>query len=167
MLFIYNLNKPKKGKRYTMKNILLFLSLILVVSCTKKTTVVTPTPVIEKPKAVMVFKKEPEIKEVKSVEPVKPVTVTVYFDFDSYVLKESEKWKLSDINRPVNLVGGCCPIGTEEYNYTLGLNRAYSVKRYFDEIGIKVLTVRSVGENDLKSTLKSDYNDNRRCEITY
>lgn len=48
----------------------------------------------------------------------------------------------------IDLVGHTDRLGTEKYNYDLGLRRAETVKAYLENSGIKVpMTVSSAGEN--------------------
>src|ERR1035441_8081276 len=69
---------------------------------------------------------------------------TVYFDFDSSVLKGSEKPKVSavaDYQKPnpanaVRVEGNCDERGTEEYNRSLGERRALAVREELIRLGI-------------------------------
>lgn len=147
-----------------------FTALVLtIISCSKKviTTEVLPEP--QKDKAMMVFPVEESPKVEAPAVPMETFkqTVIVYFKFDSDELQDSERWKIVNIDKPVELVGGTCPIGGDDYNYTLGLRRAYSVKKLFDQNYVKVESVKSVGEKELVTTDKSEYRLNRRCEIKY
>jgi outer membrane protein OmpA-like peptidoglycan-associated protein len=60
----------------------------------------------------------------------------------------------------VELTGGCCPLGTDEYNDLLGFRRAAAVR---EAIGVGVC--RSVGERHLVTADPAEYWRNRRCEI--
>lgn len=148
-----------------MKKCYVLAVVLLIVFCSKKVTTVSETPqeLPKEDKVLMVFKDE------KPAQPLveTPKYLTVYFDFDSDVLRDNEKFKLSIIDKPVELTGGACPIGSDDYNYTLGLRRAYSVRDYLEQSGIKVTSVTSFGENGLVSTDKDEYPLNRRCEIKY
>lgn len=148
----------------------IMLLFVLITFCTKQvTTIIEP---IEQPqeKAIMKFKPEdPKPDEQPPTVPMKvnKQIVTVYFQFDSYKLMDSEKWKISNIEKPVYLVGGACPIGDNSYNYILGMYRAVAVRDYLEGKGVNVASYRSVGENNLVSEKKGEYHLNRRCEITY
>ncbi|MBN1294357.1 MAG: OmpA family protein [Candidatus Latescibacteria bacterium] len=143
--------------------------LIMFLFCTKKVTTVVYEDKPQK-KAFMVFK--PEEKPSQVEPPSKPMEVyrkkiVIYFKFDSDELTEKEKLKINNIDNPVELIGGACPLGNDDYNYTLGLKRAYSVKKIFDDRGIKVLSVKSIGEHDLITDEPKEYYLNRRCEVKY
>lgn len=71
---------------------------------------------------------------------------TIYFNFDSYEIKDNEKESLQlaaqylneERNKNINikLNGYCDDLGTEQYNYELGLKRAEAVKDYLVKLGI-------------------------------
>ena len=95
------------------------------------------------------------------VEPEGKVTETVYFDFDSFKLKPSEKAKLETLSRGLRyeITGYTCDIGPKDYNDRLALKRAESVRDY---LGVSA-DVRVKGKCcyiDLK-----DRSKNRRVEI--
>jgi outer membrane protein OmpA-like peptidoglycan-associated protein len=142
-------------------------AILLIVSCSKKVITVEELPQEPKSEIMMTFPLEEPLRPPPVPMDKIKQCVVVYFKFDSDELQESEKWKISNIDQPVELTGGCCQIGTEEYNYTLGLKRGYSVKRFFDSLGVVILSVKSVGENNPITTNKNEYNLNRRCEIRY
>lgn len=60
----------------------------------------------------------------------------------------------------LNLVGHTCDLGSDSYNKNLGLRRAKSVKKYFEELGVKTkISTASEGEN--KPAYKNDSNWSR------
>lgn len=71
-------------------------------------------------------------------------TDTVYFDFDSSVIKASEKPKVSAVadylkansGKAVRVEGNCDERGTEEYNRALGERRALAVREELIRLGI-------------------------------
>jgi peptidoglycan-associated lipoprotein len=71
-------------------------------------------------------------------------TDTVYFDFDSSVLKTSEKPKVSAVadylkansGKAVRIEGNCDERGTEEYNRSLGERRALAVREELIRLGV-------------------------------
>jgi len=71
---------------------------------------------------------------------------TVYFDFDSYFLKKSEKKKLEKIKGAVRVKGYASPEGSEEYNLKLSKKRAESVAEFLKKRGVRVLKVEGLGE---------------------
>jgi peptidoglycan-associated lipoprotein len=70
---------------------------------------------------------------------------TVYFDFDSSVIKASEKSKVSAVadylkanpGKAVRVEGNCDERGTEEYNRALGERRALAVREELIRLGIE------------------------------
>jgi peptidoglycan-associated lipoprotein len=71
-------------------------------------------------------------------------TDTVYFDFDSSVLKASEKPKVAAVadylkansGKAVRVEGNCDERGTEEYNRSLGERRALAVREELIRLGV-------------------------------
>jgi peptidoglycan-associated lipoprotein len=69
---------------------------------------------------------------------------TVYFDFDSSVVKVSEKSKVAAVadyakansGKAVRVEGNCDERGTEEYNRSLGERRALAVREELIRLGI-------------------------------
>jgi len=84
----------------------------------------------------------------------------IYFDFDEFVLTSDATQKLqaaatclkSEPNRKVRLEGHTDPRGTEEYNLTLGDNRAQAVKRYLGRLGVEEGRMRTVSKGKLEAT---------------
>jgi outer membrane protein OmpA-like peptidoglycan-associated protein len=119
-----------------------------------------------KPLRIDVRKIEPPPIQIKPPSPLKfepeaKVTEKVYFDFDSFKLKPSEKAKLETLPRGLRyeITGYTCDIGPKDYNDRLALKRAESVKGYLGVSG----EVRGKGKRcyvDLK-----DRSKNRRVEI--
>lgn len=80
----------------------------------------------------------------------------IYFTFDSYALsKEAKKilikqaeWLKANSNTIADIEGHCDEIGTDEYNFTLGLKRAQSVKDFLVQYGVdkERLSVTSFGK---------------------
>ncbi len=150
-----------------MKNLLLTV-LILVASliqynCTKKKKVTT-IPIVERPIEQVVLP-EPEI-EIEYVEP-EPIPVptkinmAVFFTFDSYLLSDEAITVLNNIESSSNLkiTGSTCTIGTEGYNYTLGLKRAKVVYDYLR------LDDRSVCASDGEGNCQGNLNSCRNVRI--
>jgi peptidoglycan-associated lipoprotein len=71
-------------------------------------------------------------------------TETVYFDFDSSVIKTSEQPKVSAVAdylkansaKAVRIEGNCDERGTEEYNRSLGERRALAVREDLIRLGV-------------------------------
>jgi len=107
----------------------------------------------------------------------KEVLQIIYFDFDDFnlsslsyekVRKFIEKNKES-INKYI-VVGHTDTVGTKEYNQSLSLKRAYSIKNILISNGIKEVDIKILGKGE--SQLKIKTNDevphpaNRRAEIS-
>lgn len=102
---------------------------------------------------------------------------TVYFDYDSSVVKSSEAVKLDEVilllkGQPANkllIEGHCDERGTEEYNRALGERRALSVRERLVKAGIDASRIRTLtlGE-DRPAELGHDeiaWKKNRRGEL--
>jgi peptidoglycan-associated lipoprotein len=89
---------------------------------------------------------------------------TVYFDFDEFVLTSDASQKLQNAascikqvpGRVIRLEGKTDPRGTEEYNLTLGDNRAQSVKRYLERLGVEGKRMRTLSKGKLEATGMSE-----------
>jgi len=90
------------------------------------------------------------------------VTETVYFDFDSFVLKPEEKAKLDSLSKDTQyrVTGYTCDIGGRGYNDRLALNRARAVQNYLGSIVREVDGKGKCCYVDLKERWR-----NRRVEI--
>lgn len=148
-----------------MRFFLLIYAVLMVVSCSKTVTNTTSLPPPDEPvddAIVMEYEPEPE-----TPKPPEEHKLTVYFELNSDVLDSFQKSKLNEVVGPVRLVGGCCPLGTDEHNYSLGIRRAMAVVKELGSRGIKTETYKSVGESELVTTDPRKYNINRRCEVYY
>ena len=111
---------------------------------------------------------------------VKPADVIVYFAFDrsdfspdaqlkEYIL-ESKEYLDQNLQARLKFTGHTCSIGTDEYNQALGMRRAQSVKRYFENEGapLKNCIVESKGEKEPAADNRTDSGriKNRRTVIT-
>jgi peptidoglycan-associated lipoprotein len=84
---------------------------------------------------------------------------TVYFDFDSPVIKASERDKLKqakdylDKNPAYRLVleGHCDWRGTAEYNLSLGDRRANSVKKFLQALGVPADKLETISKGSLEA----------------
>lgn len=151
---------------------------------------ITPTPIPEPKDSLPVeteslFPKEIAIKETTVVakettitpEPeIKDITISpIHFDFDQANIREQDKEILNsaiseiekDTTLKIMIEGYCDPIGTDEYNYNLGLRRANSAKDYLTKSGINrhQITTRSFGKTNLVTTDSLGYWKNRRVEF--
>lgn len=86
----------------------------------------------------------------------------VFFEFDSDVLKPSEKIKLDSLSKDIHyrVTGYTCDIGGKEYNDRLALRRAEAVRNYLGDIVKEV-----VGRGKCCYLDPVDKSKNRRAEI--
>jgi len=79
-----------------------------------------------------------------AARPMPPVSFLLYFKFDSADLTDESKAELPKIlaqvkSRPapeVTVIGHTDTVGTQEFNYELGLKRALQVKKIVSDIGV-------------------------------
>lgn len=94
-----------------------------------------------------------------TVDP-KDIVVSVYFDFDQYGIRGSERGKLdgaaSTLNSEASLrvvaVGYTDWYGTEQYNLALAERRAQSVKSYLSQLGIAEGRVEVLSMGKMQAT---------------
>lgn len=156
-----------------MKTILILI--IALMGCAKK-----PAPII------MPITPDPPPPPAKNVEPslappvaapeppppakiVKPMPV-IYFDFDKANIRSDQYAFLAmaaaNANGKCIVTGHACPIGTDNYNYNLGLLRAQAVIDYlYEATGQAMFATESKGESLPVATVKSEYWRNRRVEV--
>jgi peptidoglycan-associated lipoprotein len=101
----------------------------------------------------------------------------VYFDFDRYDIRESDKvildenadWLRSNQSALLLIEGHCDERGTNEYNLALGERRAKSTRDYLVSVGIDAgrITVISYGEERPVCTDKAEgcWSKNRRAHF--
>lgn len=104
---------------------------------------------------------------------------SVYFDFDSSVVKDEYKGMIgahsdylkSHAGQKVVIQGNTDARGSREYNLGLGQRRAESVKKSMEVLGVpeKQLEAVSFGKEKPKATgnTDADYAQNRRSDIVY
>ena len=154
--------------------IIILMSILAILGCSKR---VIKIDLIEPVKPPVIVDTLPLIVDtivetkipIKIENPTKKSTV-VYFEKNSFSLNCDESAKLIDYikaeaPRRLYLVGGCCWLGSSEYNLELGYKRAQSVQEYILSMaGYRVeFVVQSVGKNALIS--ETDISLNRRCEV--
>lgn len=173
-LFLTSVGLGHKWYKKASEAAILLLSVIVLTGCSKKTSTID----------ILTPPKQETTKEVQRInEPgygglrysSKPssesIKETILFDFDSFILTDESKSILSrlcsDANcKTVSIVGACCPIGTDEYNYDLGMKRAESVRLYLTGLcQPSQIIVQSFGESNLVTDTKENYRLNRRAEI--
>ena len=102
---------------------------------------------------------------------------TIYFDFDSYALRDdardslkrnSEKIKQLPADVIIQIEGHCDERGTQEYNFALGERRALATREYLMTLGIsgdRMITI-SYGEENPADPGQGEaaWAKNRRCQ---
>lgn len=168
----------KHGKSAPKKVVLLLLFFILG-SCSKK-ELIKPNTFGDPVEECNIVPKIPEPMELNIVGQVVIkeklyLTDIVYFDFDKSYVKTKWQGVLSLLvervaNHPdcqILLEGGCCPLGTDDYNLRLGIRRADSVYDYLHtKLPNHDILVTSRGESYLVTNDSAKYNLNRNCKIT-
>jgi peptidoglycan-associated lipoprotein len=104
---------------------------------------------------------------------------TVYFDYDSFVIKEEFKpliqahAKFLNENKDarVTLQGNADERGSREYNLALGQKRAESVKKAMQVLGVQEIQIEAVSFGEEKPNCTDSAEDcwarNRRTDIVY
>ncbi len=100
------------------------------------------------------------IKVKKEEERPIPLSV-IYFEYNSYKVKDEYIKKIKEIEGEVVLQGYASPEGSDKYNYNLSIKRAKSVKRY---IKGKVDKVMGYGE-EMCNLPKERWKECRKVEI--
>jgi peptidoglycan-associated lipoprotein len=96
----------------------------------------------------------------------------VYFAYDQSTIAEAERQKLERLadrlktagHKEIVIEGHCDERGSDEYNRSLGEQRAMAVRDYLEQLGVKVaLNTISYGEERPADTV--DHKLNRRAEF--
>ena len=102
---------------------------------------------------------------------------TVHFDYDSTVIKESEKSKLDAIaaqlkgnaSAAVRIEGHCDERGTEEYNRSLGEKRALALREALTALGVDAARLDTISFGEDRPVVQghndSAWSQNRRGEF--
>ena len=148
------MNLRKSKCRIIFINVLTAFLVLIMQSCSYKKVVTKP--VIAEKETVYKVITEKEIVHDTVIEKEfiecaqQPVNVTVYFSFDSYELSPESK-RILDATRdnpfqPLLVTGYADIIGTDIYNYTLGLKRSRVVYEYLGLAEPHIM--QSKGEGD-------------------
>lgn len=104
-------------------------------------------------------------------------TVAPAFDYDSAALHQEDRELLAQIakcltdgalkGRAVALIGRADPRGEQEYNMTLGVSRADTVRRYMVDLGVgrERMRATSRGELDATGTNEEGWAKDRRVDV--
>lgn len=103
--------------------------------------------------------------------------VTVYFEFDSYILSEESKKSLTDNadwlkKHPevkITIEGHADERGSDEYNMALGEKRAQVAKEFLESLGISEDRLKTISYGEEKPVAEGDddtaWSKNRRAEF--
>ena len=158
----------------------------LLAACKSPVKVAEPTVVERTPEAPAAAADTRDIRPVETatVDPLNdPKGVlanrSVYFDFDSYVVREDGKPVVSNHSnylnqnkaRKVLIQGNTDDRGGSEYNLALGQKRAEAVRRSMSTLGVaeSQMEAVSLGEEKPKATGAGEaaWAENRRADIVY
>jgi outer membrane protein OmpA-like peptidoglycan-associated protein len=149
------------------KYIVLICVAYLFLGCTKKVIKYDALPTPQKQTAIA-EDTAPVPTILTEPIPVQQESGLILFGFNSTELDPVARTVIRTIIRgrttgKALLIGGACPIGSEDYNRSLGLRRAQAVA---SAIGPRWrVTCESVGEDNLVTSDPERYAENRRCEI--
>ena len=162
----------------------LLASIALISACS------TPPVKLDEPAKIVEAKPEPVKADTREVKPqvaveVDPLTVgalakrSIYFDYDSYVVKEEfkatveahAKFLVANKARKILVQGNTDERGGREYNIALGQKRAEAVRKALALLGVSEAQVEAVslGEEKPKATGSDEasWAENRRSDIIY
>lgn len=111
-----------------------------------------------------------------STATAKPTTFTVYFDYDSFSVKDqyanvvrSNADYLAKTNVALELDGNADERGSREYNMALGQKRADAVKRALTALGVKTDRIETISFGEDKPRVtghdESSWAENRRVDF--
>ena len=155
-----------------MKKILAFVflcSLILIlIHCNKK--VKTIEVIKEVPVETIVVDTLEIEKVIEKSIPCESENI-IYFDFNSDNIKKDQEAVLNNVaykarmspTKTLKLTGHSCTIGSDIYNYRLGLGRGESVYQWLYKVIENPMIIESKGEHEPISV--RDLSKNRRVEI--
>ena len=123
-------------------------------------------------------------KNAQNVDPLNDATGvlakrSVYFDFDSYVVKDEFKpvieahsqYLIKNADRKVVIQGNTDERGGSEYNLALGQKRAEAVRLLLNRLGVPDAQIEAVsfGKEKPKATGSNEaaWAENRRADIAY
>lgn len=168
-----------------MRLILIVCILLPLFGCNKKKAIINTIPDEEmnQPQKWIEEDVAPDIKvttpPVSNAEPVGHPPdvdpVTIYFDFDRAVIR-ADQIPFLDIftaeanrspSRPLVIEGYCCPIGTDIYNYRLGLRRGQAICSYLSQYIENSMEISSFGESVCVDFRPEFYWKSRRVVIKF
>jgi peptidoglycan-associated lipoprotein len=136
-----------------------------------------PELVASEPPDVASFE-EPPVRDETPVETLQvPSLKPIHFEYNEYRITPAARMELENVSvilkgNPhwtVLLEGHCDERGTDEYNLTLGENRAQSAKRYLVSLGIEESRFRTVSFGEERPAEpghdERSWSRNRRAEL--
>jgi peptidoglycan-associated lipoprotein len=163
---------------------LLLASVALISACSTPVKLEEPVKIVEtKPEPAKTVDNRAVVPQ-KAVE-VDPLTQgalanrSIYFDYDSYVVKDEfkatveahAKYLVANKGRKILVQGNTDERGSREYNIALGQKRAEAVRKALSLLGVAEAQVESVslGEEKPKATGadEASWAQNRRSDIVY
>ena len=111
-----------------------------------------------------------ENKEEIVLDRIYPLTVSIYFAFDSYSLSDDSKEKLTEIfnkytdgeDVQVELIGHTDAIGTPQYNDKLSINRAKAAEEFLISSGLAEERVVTEGRGEQEPVAPNETAEGRR-----
>lgn len=163
-------------------------SAALLAACSSPVKVTEPAPVVESKPAEAPAQQDQTRAvapvETKSIDPLddpKGVLAnrSVYFDFDSYVVREDGKsvvenhsgYLTKNTNRQILIQGNTDERGGAEYNLALGQKRAEAVRKAMTALGVPEGQIEAVSLGKEKPKAEGHNEEawaqNRRADIVY
>ena len=169
----------------TSKTLALLISSIALISACSTPVKLEPTPTVEDKSPKVEAPVDTRAVNTVVAAPVDPFTVgalakrSVYFDFDSYVVKDEyqpllvahSKFLAAHANMKILIQGNADERGGREYKLTLGQKRAEAVRKAMALLSVPEAQVEAVslGEEKPKATGSDEasWAENRRADIVY
>ncbi|GGX06842.1 MULTISPECIES: peptidoglycan-associated lipoprotein Pal [Undibacterium] len=161
----------------------LLASVALISACSTPVKLEEPAKIVEaKPEPVKADTREVKPQVAAEVDPLTQGALakrSIYFDFDSYVVKEEfkatieahAKYLVANKGRKILVQGNTDERGGREYNIALGQKRAEAVRKALALLGVAEAQVEAVslGEEKPKATGSDEasWAENRRSDIVY
>jgi len=160
-----------------MRFIFVICIILALFGCHKKNKIINTIP-----NESWVEEIESEVEPEKQLDMLKPISdvkfpgieqAVIYFDFDRAEIRADQVAVLDMFSveanrsptRPIKIEGYCCPIGTEIYNYRLGLCRGKAVSAYLSQYIKNPIEIISYGERNLVTDNPEKYFLNRRVLV--
>jgi len=163
---------------------LLLASVALISACSTPVKLEEPAKIVEKSPepAAQVDNRAVVPQKAAEVDPLTQGALakrSIYFDYDSYVVKDEfkpvveahAKYLVANKGRKILVQGNTDERGSREYNIALGQKRAEAVRKALALLGVAEAQVEAVslGEEKPKATGSDEasWAENRRSDIVY